>query len=215
LDENLKVQQFHLEDEKRKQEQKRLLDEEKLKDIKLAEEYTKILNDQEQKRIQEYKEREEIIQKRLNRAKASYAKKVNNQNKNEEEGLCFKNFYKLNDAEIEAKKRKERIKQLEINTRKYLDEQIINRKKKMKEENLKNIEYAEKTKEFVAKDLAIENKEKEKIKKKFIDNMEIVKKQMEAKKYQDKKDMNEYEYNLNREYIQKFDEFIKQIQGNN
>ena len=174
---------------------------EKEMDLKLQNEYEKIMILQEEKRNKEIKDREHRIQNLVNIASDGYIKK--SAAKQKEEELLELKYWQLKE-EKEKKEEKTRIekqKKLEKNTFEFLSNQINERKILKEKEKIENKEYINSLQCQIDLENKKEAEKQEKQKQKIKNVYSEIKSQIDSKKKYNEDEMSEMELKMNKKLL--------------
>jgi len=154
----------------------------RLADIRAQEEYTKVLDRQEQDRILEFQAREKRAQDYMGKMTDTVIKDMDQRAQTEEDRIKNYEAEKERRDRINDDNRQRKLKMNQHEMRLYLDEQIEERRQKGDREKMINTEQAEMWRQDVKNFTEGEKKLNEKLKVINKDNAEFLKKQMDEKK---------------------------------
>jgi len=186
----------------------------RLSDIRAQEEYTKVLDRQEQDRILEFQAREKRAQDYMGRMADTVIKDMDKRAQFEEDRIKNYEAEKERRDRIGDENRQRKLKMTQHEMRRYLDEQIEERKQKGDQEKMINTEQAEMWRQDVKNFTEEEKKLFERLKGINKDNAEFLKKQMDEKKKKNR-NMNYNEYLLNKQLLRDINEKKKSTTGEN
>ena len=181
---------------------------EKEKDVKLMEEYTKYQEVQEAKRTAQLKAKEDRIQAFMNIAAENVVKEQKNKLKQEDEQILKSLIIKEKREKAEEDKKKYKKRLLEVETNKFLEVQISEKKEYMRKERDINEEYAgrwKKDSEVYQREMKKKADDKKKVNKA---HAEDIKKQITDKRTL-REGMNNREFMFNKNLLNEVDQTLK------
>lgn len=191
LDENEEAKRIQAEKARKEREE----------DIRLQEAYAKMLDKQEQDRINELKKREEMQQKFMNRMADTVLKEQHLKNR-EEDMLLLKHYEDKMKHEMEEEERNRmRDAQAKMEMRNFLEQQIQEKRKNKRKEKEQHNQQADVWKQENEEYFSLEAEEKAKRLSLYKQHAEELKQQMEEKKRGENSKMNVIERAFNKQLL--------------
>jgi len=200
------MQRIMQENELNRKRREEMKSKEKLDDQHMLEEYAKMLEKQEQDRIDEVKKREKRTQQLMVRLADTVIKEMERKRLEDELKMLQKQQEKDKQDQLDDEMRLKRIKEHQRNIKKKLEEQMYEKKAKEmmeKEENKKQAEAWKKDLETTFKE---EKEIAEKIRKVNLEYQEYLKTQMKDKNADKKDILTREEFLMNRDLLKKIEE---------
>ena len=179
---------------------------ERLEDVKAQQEYSRMLEKQEQDRINEFKARENRAQEFMNRMADTVIKDMDDRQKDEEDKIRRYEMEKEMRERMEDERKYNKVKTEQQRMRNFLGKQMEEKKHRENLEKALNDEQATMWKQDHRNYTEEERRLMEKINKINKENANFLKQQMDNKTGKDKAKMNKQEFLLNKPLLKEINE---------
>lgn len=186
----------------------------RVEDVRAQEEYTRMLDKQEQDRLNEFKAREQRAQEFMNKMADTVIKKMDDKAREEEDKIRRYEMEKELRERMEDERRYKKTKNEQARMRDFLGKQMEDKKRReMTEKNL-NDEQAQMWKIDQKNYHEEESRLSSKINQINKENADFLKRQMEDKQAKERRKMNKQEFLLNKPLLKEINDKKKTSQYN-